>query len=212
MKDINYFVLDLETGGFDADLHCITEVSFAILNYEFEVITDFTKLVKPYDFTFKQQTLTHTQGALDVTGLTIEMLEDEGEDIKKVLFQFKKALLSAKKGKVKPIICGHNVKFDLKFLKTNFTNILNYDIDEDLGIVLDTLSLCYFFNLEQENYKLESLAKKLNFSQTQAHRSLSDVYTTIDLLKHFKQGNSTKNTTQTTEQPKQQKQAFSFEF
>lgn len=210
MKDINYFVFDLETGGLDADLHCITEVSFAILNNEFEIITDFTKLVKPYNF--KENDLTYTQTALDITGLTIEMLEEEGQEIKKILLEFKKALLSAKKGKIKPIICGHNVKFDITFLKSNFTNVLNYNIEEDLGIILDTLSLCYFCDIEQENYKLDSLAKKLNLSQTQAHRSLSDVYTTIDLLKYFKQGYNHKNIIKTTEQTKQVKQEFNFEF
>jgi len=187
MKDINYIVLDLETGGFDVSVANITEIAFIVLNKKFEIIEEFTQLIKPYivkNDIFVQQDA-YNQQALQITGLTIEQLTEEGIDIKKALKMVNDSFIKNKIGRTYPILVGHNITFDIKFLQLAFKQFLNQEFLNSQ--IIDTLSLAYLFDLDFDSYSLDTLNEKLKINLTQSHRALNDCHTTRKLLIKYHQ-------------------------
>ena len=102
IKNLNdYTVLDIETTSLDSFTGEIVEISAIKVRDKKEVDT-FSELIK-------------TQNRLGafttrLTGITNEMVQKEGKDLINVLQQFKDFL-------DRDIIVGHNVNFDINFIK-----------------------------------------------------------------------------------------------
>lgn len=78
------------------------------------------------------------------------------------------------------VIVGHNVRFDLSFLRAA-ADRLEYEFPE--ATVLDTLSLARrLVRDEVPNCKLSTLAERLRLAHAPRHRALDDALATADLL------------------------------
>lgn len=156
MKEI--IVLDLETTGLDERKDSIIEIAAVRLENS-KIVDKFQALVKPA----KNVILTPTIMAL--TGITDKDLEDAVDlsEIKDELIKFVGD---------RPIM-GHNIGFDLDFLKANDINLP--------GEGLDTIELSQTLLPKLSFYNLGYLANHYNFSNLPTHRAMSDVLATAEL-------------------------------
>jgi DNA polymerase III alpha subunit (gram-positive type) len=196
MNKINaYSIFDFETGGLTSIKNPMTELgAIGIAGDTLEEIDRYALLAKPY----YDAALIYEPQALQVTGISIDLLLAEGVDIKlivdRAIEHFEK-LNPSKSFKYKPFIVGHNVIFDIGFLKAIFefckkdlTKYISGDKDRNGTFIphyIDTLQLAkmtFGHDESMPNYKLGTVVEKFGLSQTEAHRSMSDIVPTKDIL------------------------------
>ncbi len=102
--------------------------------------------------------------------LSDDFLKDNGQDPKKILTALKKFIADSP-------VAGHNVMFDLNMI---IENAKRYNLNFTFKTYYDTLDLARRL-LDLDNYKLSTIAQKLNF-KTATHSADDDVAATIDLL------------------------------
>jgi predicted DnaQ family exonuclease/DinG family helicase len=152
-----YVALDIETTGLDADRDAVTEIGVVKFR-DGEVISTWSSLVNPRrHIPYKIQRL---------TGITPEKVKD-APTISQVLSRLADFVGEA------PIV-GHNVQFDLGFLRQQRLFIRNQGID--------TFELASILIPEAPRYSLTVLAETLGIDVSQAHRALSDAVVTKDLF------------------------------
>lgn len=151
----DYVVLDLETTGLSFEKDEIIEVGILKVRHH-EIVEKYEQLIHPKKKI--SQTITN------LTGITNEMVIDapvidEVKDKMKALIQ-------------DDVILGHNVTFDISFLKCIFD-----DFDNDY---LDTLhySRRAFYGIE--NHQLTTLVNTFHLTNNE-HRALADCMATKDL-------------------------------
>lgn len=196
MNKINgYSIFDFETGGLSALKNPMTELgAIGITGDTLEEIDRYVLLAKPhYD-----AALIYEPQALQITGTSLDLLIAEGVDIKMIVdraIEHFEKLNPSKSFRYKPIIVGHNVKFDINFLKAIFSyckkDLSKYiSGDKDLTGVfipdsLDTIHLskaAFGHDDSMPNYKLGTCVEKFGLSQSDGHRSMADVIPTKDIL------------------------------
>ena len=165
LKDVTYYVLDLETTGFSAVTEKITEIGIMKLK-DGEVLDEFSCFVNPEKHI--------PQRVTEVTKITDEMVAD-AETIDKVFPKMLEFIGNDKNA----VLVAHNAGFDIGFLKQN-ARVLGYDFDYTY---LDTLSLAKDLFPEFKRYKLEKIADNLGITVEVAHRALDDVDTTVKVFK-----------------------------
>ena len=165
-EDRVYAAIDLETTGLDKDRHRIIEVGAVKFRGE-EVLDEFQTYVNPY-----------TQIPQFVRRLTgIKQADVDGAPP----FAAVSVDLEEFLGNV-PVI-GHNVAFDVGFLKTNGLPMLNdaYDTWDMASVLLPDAS----------EYSLSLLAKNLGIIHEDPHRALDDARVTrlvfLELLQHARE-------------------------
>ena len=152
-----FCVIDLETTGTDPLTDRIIEIAVIVFKGD-QVLNSFDSLIKSDIYIPSLIT--------DLTGISNNDLENapEFDDISRVLIETIKNI---------PII-GHNVDFDLSFLR-------NYGMTFE-NIIFDTLDLSYVFFPSSPSYSLQSLKKEFNFPVQNSHRALSDCESTMHLF------------------------------
>lgn len=151
-------VLDIETTGLDEKKNSIIEIA-AVLLKDNKIIDKFDTLIKLP----KNEIITPTIQVL--TGITKEDLDNAKE------FEEIKDELTAFVGD-KPVI-GHNISFDLDFLKAKGVNLK--------GNRLDTLELSQTILPKLSSYTLEYISYYFNFTNLPSHRAMNDVLATAEL-------------------------------
>lgn len=156
-KDDTYIVLDIETTGLSADDEIIEISAIKIKNNE--VVNTFSSLVNPKQLI--------SQKIISITGITNEMVQ-EAPDIKTILPQFIEFIGDN-------TLIGHNIKsFDIPFInrKCKKFSICTFEnkLVDTLYLSKKQLNLC--------NNSLDSIANHFNIVNENAHRALSDCYTT----------------------------------
>jgi len=156
MDDI--IVLDIETTGLDLKKCSIIEIA-AVRLKNGRVVDEFKTLIKP-DYSHQ---LSATVSVL--TGIKPDDFIDAPaiETIKDQLLEFVGD---------KPIL-GHNIGFDLDFLKANGINLP--------GLKLDTLELAHTILPKLRFYSLEFLSYYYKFDHKPSHRAMDDVLATVRL-------------------------------
>ncbi|MBQ0099250.1 MAG: ribonuclease H-like domain-containing protein, partial [Firmicutes bacterium] len=153
-----YVVFDIETTGLDL-LKCgITELG-AVKIQEGKIIEEFTSLIKP-DYPIPQE-------IVEKTGITEEMVKDSPK-ISTVLPDFMKFIEGA-------TLIGHNVNFDLGFIK-KYANADSYDVNNK---VLDTMELSKTYAPGLKSFGLKALADYFQIT-FHHHRALADTYATAE--------------------------------
>lgn len=245
----NYIVMDFETTGLDFQYCPAIELGVQIINPEsLQEVARLSEFIKPDDtskikivpntFSFARDGVMpknvytdecyYSQGALDVHGITKEMLEEKGVPWKELAKQFYDLVLSTRCTKgawSKPILVGHNLNFDVPFLINWFT-LAKLDPSKIFQgnkdywgnwqpIILDTIHLSRARWPELSVFKLGSCAEASGVEVVDAHRAIADVVVTSQifaqdlLLMRSKSGvSSSKN----SEQPKVEKTRRSFKF
>lgn len=157
-------VYDVETTGFSARHDHIIELGAAKISNG-TVVSRFQKLVKsPKKINKKIE---------ELTGITNEMLEKDGEDLKGVLEEFNEFIGDA-------MLAAHNAWFDLHQLESGYEKA---GLEIPKIIVIDTLKISRKVNTEGfKNHRLETLAKKFEVSLDNAHRACDDAEATAWVL------------------------------
>lgn len=165
LKDVTYYVLDLETTGFSAVNEKITEIGIMKVK-DGEVLDEFSCFVNPEKHI--------PQRVQEVTNITDEMVAD-AETIDKVFPKMLEFIGNDKNA----VLVAHNAGFDIGFLKQN-AKVLGYEFDYTY---LDTLSLAKDLFPEYKKYKLGKIADNLGIKVEVAHRALDDVDTTVKVFR-----------------------------
>lgn len=151
----SFIFLDVETTGFDPSVNHIIEIG--VIRWEngkiigrFESLARPPALQVPYEIT-------------RLTGITNDMLKDAPRfvEIKEKIADF---IGDA------PIV-GHNIAFDLNFLKYNHLSFKNPTID--------TVQLARILLRNEASYALEVLMKKYRLPVRPSHRAMADTETTV---------------------------------
>lgn len=154
----NLVVVDLETTGLDRQWDEIIEVG-AIKVIDGKIVDTFSTLVKP--------SIPIDSFITELTGITNEMLAD-APSIGSVM----PSLLDFVGDNV---ILGHNVTFDLSFLRNNS----NQEFEPDF---IDTLRLCRKLYKDMQHHTLTDMVERFGFKREHAHRSIDDCDATLKLF------------------------------
>lgn len=158
LTDNVYVTFDLETTGLSANNDGITEIG-AVKIVNGKIVEEFTSLIKP-DYPI-------TQEITDITGIDEEMVKDAPK-ISAVLPDFMKFIDGA-------ILVGHNVNFDMGFIK-RFANADEYEVNNK---VLDTMELSRAYVKGLKKNDLHTLADHFGVV-FRHHRALSDANATAE--------------------------------
>lgn len=161
----DYTVLDIETTGVSSSNSEIIEIG-AVCVRNNEIVDEFCELVKPYRMIPQQIT--------KITGITNDMVKD-AEPIENVLPRFLR--FSAD-----DIIVGHNVSFDLNFIRDR-ADYFNMHFTNDF---VDTMRLSRKFNTHLIRHRLSDLTEYFHITNKHAHRAVSDCISTHLIFQEMK--------------------------
>ena len=218
-KKNNYVVcLDWETGGLDPQKNPVTQIGMEVLDpVTLKTVASYSSYIKPYpkkDVSkgkvkklvkrgSSEDTYEYTEKALKYTNVTMDLLEDKGQDIMVVMSEmievFKKANPANAKN-YKPVILGQNITFDIGFLQHIF-QYCGEDTSKYLAcnkdffgnqqpIYFDTLFLArqyYSSNDKFTSHKLSLLSDDLGIELVNAHDAMADVEATSGIFRIFMQ-------------------------
>ena len=172
-------ILDTETGGFSTSKNGVCEIALLVVSEDLkEVISEYTWLIKPYtraDDT--EELVSYKDDAMAVHGITIEELETLGLDVKEVCEQ----LLAVLKNENVRTLLGHNLKaFDVPKVEHLTVRFSGKDLKKYAKECTLEKSRK---NLQATSFKLEDLCTQFEIVQENAHRALSDCYSTLGIAK-----------------------------
>ena len=149
--------LDMETTGLNSNQDRIIEVG-ALKTKGRKEVAELEALVKPG--------IPIPSFVIRLTGITEAEVSEKGRELQPVLGELREFIGDC------PLV-GHNLDFDLSFLKAAGLDLPNQ--------TLDTAILTALILPVEKHYSLRVLAKKF-FNETEAHRALSDARQTFKLL------------------------------
>ena len=163
----DYAVIDIETTGLDDARDAIIEVG-AIRVYPGGRLETYTSLI-------------HTDQKLSssietLTGITQDMVS-KAPPLEKVLREFGDFVRGT-------TLIGHNVPFDLAFLKRDFLSCLHEEFDP---YYIDTLYLARRYLKNMAHYDLATVASYFKIDTGYHHRALQDVLMTLGIYRCFKE-------------------------
>jgi DNA polymerase III epsilon subunit-like protein len=184
---IHYLIFDTETTGLpkknDFSLINMIELGYIILDEDFKIVKESNNLVKG-DFEIPEI-------ITKLTGITKNKIDENGNDINKVLKEFINDIRSV------DYILAHNNRFDLGILKKEMERLDNSYYFKELvmkKINLDTIQI-FKKNIKKEkieNYKLQTIFNhfynKEDFIQT--HRAIDDCHMVYKSLLYMKNNNN----------------------
>lgn len=161
---VRFVVVDIETTGASPNSCEITELAAVVVKGG--VIADTYESLVSIDSEISSQ-------ISQLTGIHQQMLIGAPK-IDKVLSRF----LELAEGSV---IVGHNVQFDLSFIRTSLQRLaksafLDFETVDTLALSRKLLSG------EVSNFRLGTLANQLRLDHLPTHRAMNDVMATVDLL------------------------------
>nr|MBN1229886.1 DEAD/DEAH box helicase family protein [Anaerolineae bacterium] len=152
--------IDIESTGLDLSTEQIIEIA-AVRFHDGEVLDSWTTLVNPGH--------PIPPFITRLTGITDDDVKGSPR-IREVLAGLRRFVGSS------PLV-GHNIRFDVDFLNKSDANLSNP--------LIDTYALASVLLPAAPRYSLGGLAAELDIEVEQAHRALSDVYTTVALYQHL---------------------------
>ncbi len=162
----DFTVIDIETTGLSSERHEIIELS-AIRVRDCKITDKFSTLVKPNG---------HINSFIrGLTGISDEMVCNAPE-IKTVLPEFIEFLSN-------DILLGHNINFDLRFIRHNLKKHFDKDLHNEH---LDTMRLSRKYMQNLTSHKLQTLAGFFNVSTVGHHRALNDCIMTFEIYQNIK--------------------------
>ena len=162
----DYVVVDIETTGLRANHDAILEIG-AVKVRNHEVVDTFSDLINPECLISPFIT--------NLTGINNEMVRD-CETIPFVLTRFLDFLQD-------DLIIGHNVSFDLGFLRNKCER---FGLAELNNPKLDTLSIARKTLPHLPHHRLSDLVEYFKVDQSRAHRALDDCLATNAILEHMR--------------------------
>ncbi|MBH8608608.1 PolC-type DNA polymerase III [Thermoactinomyces sp. CICC 10521] len=157
-----YVVFDVETTGLSAVHDVIIELA-AVKVKNGEIIDRFSEFANPHR--------PLTQQIIELTHITDDMLKDAPE-IDDVITRFLDFIDGC-------VLVAHNARFDMGFLQEAVKRLGKEPVRNP---VIDTLELGRFLYPGMKNYRLNTLADKLNVKLEQHHRAIYDAEATGHIL------------------------------
>ena len=180
---VNFVVLDTETVGLNPQKNCLIEIFCCGFDNEMNDLKEFhTGVMQLYD---KNREV--SPQALQANGITMDQIEN-GNDPKQQLDKLIEYLQKLKSGRNKPVMCGHNLNFDIGMLSDYFSfygKKLDDYFNEDFTI--DTLWFARLRKTEQTNYKLGTCCEVEGIELINAHRAQADTIANKQLVKKYVQ-------------------------
>lgn len=164
----NYTVVDIETTGLSPQKDDIIELS-ALKVRDNKVVEEFSTLLK------SSKGVNNFISGL--TGITNSMLNN-APIIEDVLPEFLAFIGN-------DIILGHNVNFDMRFIKAKTQLVLNKMVKNS---IMDTMIFAKR-NLELPNFKLTTIAQYYDIDTKNNHRGLKDCYITFEVYNKLRETN-----------------------
>lgn len=201
-----YLILDVETGGKNEKENPITEIALSMLDPKtLNSLHKYQCFVKPYN------NLVITQEALDATQITMKNIES-GIDIKDAIKELATIMMkySSKTGRYKPVLIGHNIGFDQRFLKEAFEFVGKSLWDFIDPVLIDTMfeqrRIEYGKKDADKNlYSLGACCNRMGIKLHSAHGAEADVEATEQL--YFSQLNILRNGGNNTDAAKDNRQS-----
>lgn len=211
--------LDFETGGLDPRNCACTQIAVQAVRLDsWQIIDRYQAYLYPYNRQVAglpakkilrtrqemakeaNELMNYEPKALEYSAITMDMLRDKGEDIRKVAAEIidfaKKNTLSGGK-QCRPVLIGQNIAFDIGFLQQmmNYAGLVKEFEKAFAGTTdyygnfqphyIDTLHigrLAFAADTEVTSYKLEIIASHLGVELDDAHDAAADVTATLDVL------------------------------
>lgn len=179
MKKSNYIIFDCETGGFSEKENPITQIALLCIDDKLNELDRFETFIAPYN------DLKITPEALQATGLKMSDINNGVSSKKAVelITKFFKDNMPKNHPAFRPVIIGHNVAFDIKFVselfsihKKDFSDIRNDN-------PIDTMTLMKMFKPNISSLKLEVCCDEVGIELPDAHKAMNDVIATTDLFR-----------------------------
>lgn len=193
------YIIDFETGGLkrglrkegkltkeqedmeEAEIFGITEVAVVAIDLESLTIKDtYSSLVKPMDGKV------YTEEALEVTGLSLKILEEQGKPLHEVVKEMDD-FFAKNNVKNKGLLGGHNFDgYDKPFLVQMYKDAKKR-LDRHLTLenTLDSLVWSKYKWVESPNYKLATCCANYGIELVDAHRALPDTEANAQLIINF---------------------------
>jgi len=181
-----YISFDTETTGLDSDKCNLLTVCFIILDSDLNEIDRLNISLKQVNYYVNVE-------ALKVNKINLVKHHDNSIDIidaRNKLHNF----LDKYKTQYNLIPIGHNIKFDISFIKSSGLLMDNEYLKYISFNAIDTISIAQFLKLsgklpKQQSISLVNLCKyaKLDQEQNQEHTAEYDTEMTIKLLRYFKE-------------------------
>lgn len=175
--------IDTETGGLDPQIHSLLSLGMVAINYSVQV---------PYYWTFSLDNYNCTQEALNINHLDIEELRRTGKKECQIAEEFLAAIQEIELIDGEKItLAGHNVSFDINFLK-EFLKRNNISFHKHFHYrSVDTASILrYLYDkgvFPEKFASLETACKILGVANVQTHNAIDDAYLTYALYQRLLQ-------------------------
>lgn len=168
IKENHYIVFDLETTGLDPQKDQIIEISAQKIDHMGHVLARFDSFISLY----KKEEL--DPFIVNLTSITTDILQKEGEDIDTVMDEFLEFISGS-------ILVAQNAKFDMGFL------IQYYLVEQNMAftrVCLDTIELAKYIYPDKTSYKLSELVNYFDvaYDSEKHHRADYDVEITAQVL------------------------------
>lgn len=216
---MNIIVFDTETGDLDPKIAPIMEIALLAYDVKFKELARYSTHVKPYN------NLKINKKALEYTMLSMKDVNNgiEAKKLVDILIKFFKKMNDAGgREQGNPILAGHNVAFDIAFLKELFRlnkkNLADYVASNNGEVMhLDTLpkARLYWNSIksdEGKKFTLGDCCKRADIQIVDAHGAMNDTIATAKLLQWltFAAKDSNTKTTSTTTQTTKTRDYFKF--
>ena len=175
--------IDTETGGLDPQVHSLLTIGLCAVNEDGKII-DYLQVG------IKHDTYVVSSQALSVNNINLCSLNTTKADAFKMINNFINCYFKSSKIQ----IAGHNVNFDIGFLKhfwnENIKEIPEYLDPKEYNKVFDyhytdTMQIAQFLKdcgvLKIKNVKLATLCEELGIVNQNAHTALSDAMATVEV-------------------------------
>ena len=167
-----FIAFDVETTGLNPQEERIIELG-AVLFENGQAVQKFNTLV--------DAEVEVSDFISNLTHITNEMLKNQPKEIE-AYAMFQEFMKEALEGNI--IVCAHNARFDMSFLKTTFDRL---GLDGKICYV-DTLQLSRKYIHGPYNYKQGTIAHYLHIKNENAHRAYDDAYVCGLILNHIIKG------------------------
>lgn len=172
---MEYVVFDTETTGLNAESDVVIELSAVKLNGNLQPIGEFDSLL--------YRDVRITKEIVSITGITPEMLVDEGRPAEEVITEFRQFIRTAD-GQGTCALVAHNAEFDLLFIQEEFKRFGQEALPASL-VFWDTLAMSRIFCRWMRDHKLDSMCDVFGIELSQHHRSMFDTRATAQLFQYL---------------------------
>jgi DNA polymerase III epsilon subunit-like protein len=205
----SFIAFDFETGGLESQVNPATEIALIAIKGDetLDEIGRYQGLIKPYD-----SALIYTEKAAATSGISLELLEDEGLDLNEVVDGVVDLMRSANfspknSAGIRSILVGHNPMFDINFLNHIFERRFDGVKGTSGQLMLESLvhgrrdhfgnfqpsylntwslgKMWFGAEAELRDFKLGTIVERAGVELSDAHRAMNDTIATADFLRTF---------------------------